>query len=299
MSWTPADLPDLTGATALVTGATSGLGLETVKALVGAGATVVLAVRRPDAGRAAAAELGGSTRVERLDLADLGSVRALAERWEGPLDLLVNNAGVMRPPIWTPTADGLELQYGTNHIGHVALTARLLPALLAAGSPRVVTVSSLAHHAGDESLLEGNPAASYAPNQAYGSSKLGNLLFARELQRRATAAGSPLVSTACHPGISATGLFSHPDGMGAHRLMRWIAPVIAPVVLQSAAAGAIPTLYAATVAEPGSYSGPRHLGEIRGGVGPARLSEAAQDLTLQEAAWDRALADAGVELAFA
>ena len=185
MSWKPADLPDLTGRTAVVTGANSGIGAPTARELAAHGATVVLACRNVESGRAVAQALAGSPRVVHLDLASLASVRAFAEAWEGPLDLLVNNAGVMTPPRYRETEDGFELQFGTNHLGHFALTARLLPALLDAPAPRVVTVSSIAHHRGDEGVLQGNPEASYRPQRAYGNSKLANLLFARELQRRA------------------------------------------------------------------------------------------------------------------
>ncbi|MGZ6792331.1 MAG: SDR family NAD(P)-dependent oxidoreductase, partial [Mycobacteriales bacterium] len=277
MSWKPTDLPDLTGRTAVVTGANSGIGVHTARELAAHGATVVLACRNVEAGRDAAATMPGTTRVEALDLASQASVRAFAERWDGPLDLLVNNAGVMTPPRYRETEDGFELQYGTNHLGHVALTARLLPALLAAPAPRVVTVSSIAHHGGNRSVLEGNPEATYKPEPAYGNSKLANVLFARELHRRATAAGSHLTSTAAHPGISATELVADPNGMGANRLVRLAAPYVMPIIFQSAAAGANPSLYAATEAAPGSYTGPQWLRETRGPVGPARLSKHAQD----------------------
>ncbi|MBP8882485.1 MAG: SDR family NAD(P)-dependent oxidoreductase, partial [Dermatophilaceae bacterium] len=206
MSWTETDLPDLTGVTAIVTGANSGIGLVTARELAGHGARVILACRNLAAAESASFEIVGDTRVEELDLSSLASVRAFAERWEGPLDLLVNNAGVMTPPKYRQTADGFELQFGTNHLGHFALTGLLLPALLAGGgsstrAPRVVTVSSIAHFGGNEAVLEGNPEAAYSPQKTYSQSKLANLLFARELQRRATAAGSPLVSTAAHPGV--------------------------------------------------------------------------------------------------
>ncbi|MGZ4487700.1 MAG: oxidoreductase [Nocardioides sp.] len=296
MSWKPTDLPDLTGRTAVVTGANSGIGVHTARELAAHGATVVLACRNVEAGRDAAATMPGTTRVEALDLASQASVRAFAERWDGPLDLLVNNAGVMTPPRYRETEDGFELQYGTNHLGHVALTARLLPALLAAPAPRVVTVSSIAHHGGNRSVLEGNPEATYKPEPAYGNSKLANVLFARELHRRATAAGSHLTSTAAHPGISATELVADPNGMGANRLVRLAAPYVMPIIFQSAAAGANPTLYAATEAAPGSYTGPQWLRETRGPVGPARLSKHAQDDALAAELWDKSLREVGLTL---
>jgi NAD(P)-dependent dehydrogenase (short-subunit alcohol dehydrogenase family) len=277
MSFGLDDLPDLTGRTVVVTGANSGIGVHTARELAAHGAAVVLACRNVASGRRAAATMVGPPRVDRLDLASQASVREFAERWDGPLDLLVNNAGVMTPPRYRETEDGFELQYGTNHLGHVALTARLLPALLAADAPRVVTVSSIAHHRGDASVLDGNPEATYRAERAYGNSKLANLLFARELHRRALVAGSPLVSTAAHPGVSATNLVGSPDGMGANPVVRRLAPFVLPVLLQSASAGANPTLYAATAGAPGSYTGPQRLRETRGPVGPARLSRYARD----------------------
>lgn len=225
MSWTAAQLPDLAGTVAVVTGANSGIGFHTARELAGHGATVVLACRDTQAAARAAAKLPGTTRIAPLDLASQASVQAFASAWTGPLDLLVNNAGVMNPPTYRTTVDGHELMFGTNHLGHFALTARLLPALLAAPAPRVVTVASIAHHGGTDRVLEANPDAGYKPEPYYGNSKLANVLFARELHRRATATGSRLVSTAAHPGISATGLVADPTGWARTRwcgpLLRW------------------------------------------------------------------------------
>ena len=296
MSWTEKDLPDLSGRTAVVTGANSGIGFHTAKHLARHGATVVLACRNTDAARAAAARIDGSTRVAELDLASLASVRAFAESVDHPVDLLINNAGVMTPPRYRETADGFELQYGTNHLGHVALTARLLPRLLEAPAPRVVAVASVAHHSGNESVLEANPESSYAPQVAYGNTKLANILFARELQRRAAAAGSTLTATAAHPGVAATNLVASKDGMGAFAPIRWTAPIWTKIIFQSALAGARPVMYAATEAEPGSYTGSTWLGEWRGPVGPAKLSRFAQDDELAAKLWDKSLAEAGVSL---
>src|SRR5689334_1105557 len=156
MAWKPTDIGDLSGTTAIVTGATHGIGVVEARTLAEHGAHVILAVRNVDAGRQVAAEIDGSTAVERLDLASQDSVREFAARVTGPVDLLINNAGVMRPPNRRTTVDGHELQFGTNHLGHFALTARLLPALLAAPSPRVTTVSSIAHHQGDANVVRGN-----------------------------------------------------------------------------------------------------------------------------------------------
>ena len=200
MGWKPAEIGDLSGRTAIVTGANSGIGLVEARTLAEHGAHVILAVRNIEAGRVAAAGIAGSTQVELLDLASLESVRAFAARVGGPVDLLVNNAGVMSPPNRRTTVDGFELQFATNHLGHFALTGLLLPALAAAPSPRVTTVASIAHQRGDEQVLAGNPADGYDPTRSYGQSKLANLLFALELHRRTTATGSHLTSTAPTPG---------------------------------------------------------------------------------------------------
>jgi len=291
MAFTPAQLPSLTGRTAVVTGANSGIGWHTAAQLARHGAAVTLGCRRADTGRQAvdrirAAHPGSRVDVAVLDLASLDSVAAFAEQWQGPLDLLINNAGVMATPQWRPTLDGFELQFGTNHLGHFALTGRLLPALLAAESPRVVTVSSLAHHGGRADVIDGNPAASYRPQAAYSNSKLANLLFACELQRLAGEHGSRLTSAAAHPGVAATGLIGDSEGFGANPVIRAVAPHVVKVLFQSAAAGANPTLYAATAAAPGSYTGPQWLRESRGPVGPAKLSPLAQDGPLAAKLWD-------------
>ncbi|MFN8080075.1 MAG: SDR family NAD(P)-dependent oxidoreductase [Kineosporiaceae bacterium] len=287
MGFTPAQLGDLGGRRAIVTGASSGIGAVQARELAAHGAHVVLAVRNVEAGRQVAAGIAGDTSVAHLDLASQQSVREFADAIDDPIDLLINNAGVMAPPTFRTTVDGHELQFGTNHLGHVALTARLLPALLAAPAPRVTTVSSIAHHRGDDRVVEGNPAAGYDPNVSYGQSKLANLLFARELHRRATAAGSRLTSTAAHPGVAVTNLVSSPDGMGANRFVATVAPVLMRLVLPGADGGAEAILYAATLAEPGSYSGPQRWREVRGPVGPARLSRWAQDEDLARRLWTR------------
>ncbi len=301
MTWTPNELPDLTGITAVVTGANSGIGLETANALAAHGASVTLACRNVSKGEQAAERIrnghsgvdgnrvvdngGINVRVVELDLSSLASIRRFADAWQGPLNLLVNNAGVMAPRTWLATTDGFELQFGTNHLGHFALTGLLLTALKAVSSSRVVTVASIAHHRGRADLLDGNPAQTYQPERAYGNSKLANLLFGAELQRRATASGAALTSTMCHPGVSATGLATSPQGMGANPVVRLVAPLVMKVFLQSAAAGANPTLYAATAAAPGSYTGPTWLREMRGPLGPARLSVLAQDQELASRLW--------------
>ena len=290
MGFTPADLPDLTATRAVVTGANSGIGYVTARELARHGARVVLAGRTTAKIEAARDRIvseapGARVDVAVLDLASLASVAAFADGWDGPLDLLVNNAGVMAPPRRRVTEDGFELQMGTNHLGHFALTGRLLPALLAAPHPRVVTVSSVAHKIGRIDVDDLQSVAGYTPQSSYGNSKLANLMFALELERRSVAAGAALVSTAAHPGLAATGLITNPDGLGSNRLMRLIAPANR-LISQSPAAGALPTLYAATEAEPGSYTGPRHLREWRGAPGPAQISDRAADPAIAASLWD-------------
>lgn len=293
MGFTAADLPDLSGTTAVVTGGNSGIGYVTARELARHGAAVTLACRSVDKAEAARAGIsadvpGASVDVGVLDLSRQQSVRDFAAGWDGPLDLLVNNAGVMAPLRRRTTEDGFELQMATNHLGHFALTGRLLPALLAAPHPRVVTVSSLAHTAGvldrPEALVDLQSVAGYTPQRSYGNSKLANLMFALELQRRSRAAGSTLVSTAAHPGLADTRLVTNRDGVGGSRVVRMLAP-LNKVISQSADAGALPTLYAATVAEPGSYTGPSRLHEWRGAPGPARVSGSASDPDLGAELW--------------
>ena len=299
MPWTPADLPRMEGLRALVTGANSGIGWHTSAALARSGAHVTLACRNTESADTAAQRIRATVpdakvEVRHLDLSSLESVSRLSQDWDGPLDLLFNNAGVMTPSTWQPTSDGFELQFGTNHLGHFALTAGLLPALKAARNPRVVTVSSIRHHWGTESVLAGNPAEDYRPGPAYGNSKLANLLFGRELQRRAAVHAPHLTSTMAHPGVSATGLVTDTQGMGANPVVRALAPAALRLAFQSAAAGANPSLYAATEAEPGSYTGPQWLGETRGPVGPARLSAQAEDARLADRLWERSAELTGV-----
>jgi NAD(P)-dependent dehydrogenase (short-subunit alcohol dehydrogenase family) len=267
--WTAADIPDQSGRTVVVTGANSGLGLITARELSRAGATVVLACRNLDKGGQALADVQAiapqtHSRLERLDLADLGSVRAFAEKLGGEqssLDLLVNNAGVMAPPRRT-TVDGFESQFGTNHLGHFALTGLLLGLLSAAPAPRVVTLSSGAHRMGRIKFSDLQREHGYNNWTAYGQSKLANLMFCFELQRRATAAGSPLLSLAAHPGYSATNLqFAGPERF----YERWLMAVTNKVYAQSAEMGALPTLYAATMDLPGgTFVGPDGFLEGRG-----------------------------------
>ncbi|MFF6984569.1 oxidoreductase [Streptomyces sp. NPDC008343] len=271
-TWDATSLPDLGGRTAVVTGANSGIGLTAADALARSGAHVVFAVRDLDRGRAAAATVTGSTEVRRLDLADLASVREFAEAWQGrPLDLLINNAGVMMLP-QQRTADGFEMQFGTNHLGHFALTNLLLPYV----TDRVVTLSSGAHRwSGARIRFEDlNWTSDYHPNGAYAQSKLANLLFTLELQRRLTESGSRVRALAAHPGYAATNLQSH----AGSPVMRAFMSIGNRVFAQDDKAGALPTLYAATQDLPGaSYVGPDGLGELRGAPTLVGRTTAASD----------------------
>ena len=286
-------LPDLTGTRALVTGASDGIGLGIAARLAAAGAQVILPVRNRAKGETARAAILSSTpdahvSLRDLDLSSLASVAALGQtlQQEGePIHLLINNAGVMTPPDRQVTADGFELQFGTNHLGHFALTGLLLPALQAAPAGRVVAVSSVAHHQGRANVVDGNPAQGYNPSRTYGNSKLANLLFAFELQRRASLAGSSVTATAAHPGVSATNLVTSEQGLGSIPGVRQVAPLFLRLLFQSAKAGAEPTLYAATEATPGSYTGPQSLRESRGHVGPAKVGRLARDETLAGTLW--------------
>ena len=277
-SWTADDIPDQTGRTAVVTGATSGLGLETARALAAAGARVVLAVRDPARGDAVAADLPGSVEVRPLDLADLESVRAFAAGWDGPLDVLVNNAGVMMVPA-AETVDGFETQFGTNHLGHFALTNLLLPRI----TDRVVTVASTAHRAGHIQLDDLNwQRRPYSPERAYGQSKLANLLFTLELARRLHEAGSRVRATAAHPGWAATNLQGRTGDPVRHALMALGNRVVAT----SAREGARPTLFAALADVPsGSYAGPGRLLETRGAPALVGRTVAASDPDMARRLW--------------
>jgi NAD(P)-dependent dehydrogenase (short-subunit alcohol dehydrogenase family) len=274
-----ADLSVLAGRRAIVTGANSGLGRATARALAAAGAHVVLAVRSIDKGGAAAASMPGDTEVRQLDLASLASVRNFAETWQGPIHLLINNAGVMAPPL-TRTADGFELQFGTNHLGHFALTNLLLEHV----TGRVVTVSSGGHRLGRIDFGDLNwERKRYGAWRAYGQSKLANLLFTAELQRRLSGVGSTVVAVAAHPGYAATNLQFHTQN-------RWVDAVSAlgnRLFAQTEEAGALPTLYAAVARIPGnSFVGPSGLMEQRGGPRLVGRSDAAWDMDVAHRLWD-------------
>jgi NAD(P)-dependent dehydrogenase (short-subunit alcohol dehydrogenase family) len=277
--WTASDLPELDGRRVVVTGANSGLGLVATRELARAGAHVVMAVRDTAKGEQAAAGLPGKVEVRRLDLADLASVRAFAASSDGELDILVNNAGVMAVP-QRRTKDGFELQFGTNHLGHFALTNLLLPQI----SDRVVTVSSTAHRTGKIRLDDPNfEQGDYRRWTAYGQSKLANLLFTLELQRRLEESGSVVRAVAVHPGYAATNLQGHTGSGLQHRIMSATNRLLA----QSDEMGALPTLYAATQdVAGGSYTGPGGLQEQRGHPAPASRTAAAKDADVARRLWD-------------
>jgi NAD(P)-dependent dehydrogenase (short-subunit alcohol dehydrogenase family) len=288
--WDASQLPVLSGRTAIVTGANSGIGWHVAKELAAHGARVVLACRDVTRAKQAAERIrnGGppvEIDIELLDLADMASVRAFAHHWRDPVHLLVNNAAVMAPPRRASTRDGFELQFGTNHLGHFVLTGLLLPALLAGAPSRVVTLSSVAHFGGRDDVVNANDNSTYRAQQAYSNSKLANLLFALELQRRAAGHKVPVSSAAAHPGMCATGLYADPEGVGANRLVRTVGQPLAKMFLQSASAGAASALFAAAAAEPGSYTGPQRFRETRGPIGPAKISRLARDKSLARRLW--------------
>ncbi|MEV0284975.1 oxidoreductase [Kribbella sp. NPDC050820] len=304
MTWSTADIPDLTGRRALVTGATSGLGYETALELLRHGAEVLIAARNPEKAARSAADLkqasGREPIVVELDLADLTSVEKAADqvaKTYDKLDLLVNNAGVMATP-YRQTADGFELQIGTNHLGHFALTGRLLPLLLKAPSSRVVTVSSFMHKT-VRAIHEADfrrPEQGYSKWVAYGKSKLANVLFMLELDRRVRAAGTNLLSAGAHPGYASTHLQTHGPKLAGRSFEARIWTGINKLVAQPAAAGAWPSLYAATNPDlrPGSYVGPGFL-EYRGKPAIVLPTRTAQDPALAERLWTWSVEATGVD----
>jgi NAD(P)-dependent dehydrogenase (short-subunit alcohol dehydrogenase family) len=294
MTWTAQNVPDQSGRSVVVTGANSGIGFQATRVLAERGAEVVLAVRDITRGEAAAGRMQGAVRVRRLDLADLASVREFAAAAPDRIDVLINNAGVMALPE-RRTADGFEMQLGTNHLGHFALTGLLLERLLAGTEPRVVTVSSNLHKRGriDFDDLQGERA--YDKWAAYGQSKLANLLFAYELQRRA---GNALRSLAVHPGLASTNLWA--GGAAGSRLGERIAARVGTLIGQSDAMGAEPTLYAATAPDirGGAYVGPRGVNEMRGHPKLVESSAASKDEATARRLWAVSEELTGVRYAF-
>jgi NAD(P)-dependent dehydrogenase (short-subunit alcohol dehydrogenase family) len=285
VGWSESDIPDQSGRVAVVTGANSGIGYETARALAAKGARVVLACRDPQRGREAEAQMRAAlpdsfVRFAALDLGSLASVEQFAKELaetEPKLDLLCNNAGVMVPPLGR-TADGFELQIGTNHLGHFALTGRLLPLLRRGAAPRIVNVSSTAHYWGRIDFDDLNSEKGYDAFRAYGQSKLANLLFTRELARRLAAKGEAIVVAAAHPGSTRTNLQKHARFLGA----------FVSVLAQEPAGGALPTLYAATA--PGvrsdDYYGPGRFFELMGPPKPAKRTPGAKSDADAQRLWE-------------
>jgi len=303
--WTAGEIPPLQGSVAVVTGATGGLGQKAAQALAGAGAETILTGRNAIKGEEALAIIrqkfpAAQVRFEEVDLADLTSVADFAQRYSSThqtLDILINNAGVMALPSRQTTVDGFEMQFGTNFLGHFALTARLLPQLRAAPAPRIVNLSSIAHRAGtiDFGDLQGDRL--YLPWKAYGQSKLAMLMFALELQRRSDAAGWKLMSLAAHPGWARTDLFTNGPGVGGFIGLGTM--LAAPIFSQSAEDGALPILFAATSpgVEPGRYYGPNGLGELKGPPGPAWIGPQAKNRATAERLWESSERSLGVRFA--
>jgi NAD(P)-dependent dehydrogenase (short-subunit alcohol dehydrogenase family) len=291
MAGSQGEIPSQLGKTAVVTGATGGLGYETVLVLAKAGAEVILTGRDDRKGQSAIEKInrevvGAKVAYERLDLASLASIAEFAERMHSrpSLDILINNAGVMALPRRQVTADGFEMQFGTNHLGHFALTARLMPLLRRASGARVVSLSSLAHRTGRIDFNDLQGVRVYSPWKAYGQSKLACLMFALELRRRSDAAGWKVTSNAAHPGFARTNLFT--SGPGG--LLSVATDFAAPFFGHSAADGARPTLFAATspTARPGGYYGPGGFGELRGAPARALIMPQARDAVAAARLWD-------------
>lgn len=290
-NWTTSDIPSQRGRTAVITG-TGGLGLEDALALAQAGAQVIIAGRNPAKGKEAVAYVrqqapNANVRFERVDLASLASVADFASRLNAQLsslDLLINNAAVMTPPQRSTTPDGFELQFGTNYLGHFALTAQLLPLLRKGQSPRVVTLSSVAARDGAIDFADLQAERDYKPMRVYGQSKLACLMFALELQRKSEAAGWGIASIPAHPGISRTDLIV--NGAGADSLAGWARKYLW-FLFQPPAQGALPTLYAATApaAKGGVYYGPNKMGEIRGFPAIAKIPPQALDTYAAARLW--------------
>ena len=301
--WSVADIPDLTGRTIVITGANSGLGFEAATALAGAGAQVVLACRDQAKGRAAEEQIRArhpraATALLPLDLSSLADIRrgaAAALNSFPRIDVLMNNAGVMALP-YRQTADGFEMQFGTNHLGHFAFTGLLLDRLRATPGARVVTVSSGAHRLGTIRFDDPHWRNGYRKWPAYGQSKLANLLFAYELQRRLAAAGADTISVAAHPGYAATNLQAAGPRMAETPVMERLMGVMNRLFAQSAAMGALPTLYAATAPDVhgGDYIGPDGPGEAWGHPRKVRASARARDADAARRLWDESEVLTGV-----
>ncbi len=291
--WTLADVPSQAGKRYLITGGNSGIGYYAALELARRGAVVVLACRDKARAEAAARQLttesgGGVAEVIELDLASLDSVKRVAGELVArgvAFDALINNAGVMAPPKRQETKDGFELQFGTNVLGHFALTCKLMPVV----KERVVTLASIAHKRGRIAFEDLQSKASYNPMRAYQQSKLADLMFAFELERKLRAAGSPVASIAVHPGVARTNLFKIGSSRGLAKVAENVLQTSLGVLFGSGPDGAIPTVFAATApaAQGGQYYGPQGFQEMRGGdVGVAFVSDAAKDVAAQKRLWD-------------
>jgi NAD(P)-dependent dehydrogenase (short-subunit alcohol dehydrogenase family) len=276
-NWTATDLPNLSGKSIVVTGATSGLGEATSRALAAAGADLVLAVRNVSKGDAVAASIPGNTTVRELDLGSLASIRAFAQSWTEPVDVLINNAGIMGVPEGR-TPDDFELQIGTNHFGHFSLTNLLLPHIRG----RVVTVTSNLHRGAKLDIDDLNwTRRKYNGSQAYKDSKLANLLFARELQRRLTVSNSPVLSVAAHPGFARTSILTNVGGLAGVGFK-----IGSRLIAQDAENGSLPTLFAATQkVAGGSLIGPSGYQQLRGYPENVTSSPDSNDTDLAQALW--------------
>ena len=292
--WTEGDIPDLSGKTVVITGANSGLGLVAADALAAKGAQVVLACRDQAKGRAAEAEIrgrhaGAKTALMSLDLSSLADIRRFADAVQAAhprIDVLMNNAGVMALP-YRKTADGFEMQFGTNHLGHFALTGLLLDRMLKTDGARVVTVSSGAHRMGRIRFDDPQWEQGYRKWPAYGQSKLANLLFAYELQRRLAAAGATAISVAAHPGYAATNLQAVGPQMQGSSLLERLMEIGNTLFSQTAAMGALPQIYAAVApgVQGGDYYGPDGIGELWGHPRKVTSNASSQDVNAARRLW--------------
>jgi Dehydrogenases with different specificities (related to short-chain alcohol dehydrogenases) len=295
-TWTLADIPSQAGKRILITGANSGIGYYAALTLARKGAHVVLACRDRRKGEAALARLlteapGTGTELAILDLASLASVREFAARELAggePLDILINNAGVMAPPKRQETTDGFELQFGTNVLGHFALTGLLLPLLQASEAPRIITIASIAHKRGRLNFDDLQYRQNYAPMKTYQQSKLANLMLALEMDRRLRAASSDILSIAAHPGVANTNLFQTGEHSAVENAARRVMGHLIGAFLNTEAEGALPTLYAATssAVTGGGYYGPQGFQEMCGDeIGDAKIAPQAKDPAAAAKLW--------------
>ncbi|MDD3799082.1 MAG: oxidoreductase [Novosphingobium sp.] len=298
--WSEADIPDLSGKRVLVTGGASGIGYDAARALAQHGAQVIIADRNEEGGKAAVAKiraLAPQAQVDfrPLDLSSLAAVRQFAAAMAaegGKLDILVNNAGIQPISDRRESADGFELTFAIGHLGHFVLTAGLWPLLEAAPQPRVVTVSSMVHGAGSFDWDDLQITRGYSSQRPYNQTKLANLLFARELQRRVDAAGGKVKSMAVHPGVAQTSIGANRKQLGKFQLGDYFVSLVLKFVMpflgQPASAGALPTMYAASApeAQGGGFYGPQGFGEMKGPPGPAKIKPAAQDMAVARKLWD-------------